>query len=67
MAHGFNNEKNDVATFVGKFLPVFMPELEYQEERCVVIEDTEGSVFMVVSPDGSLRKVTTFKSHQKKS
>jgi hypothetical protein len=66
MEHGSNNEKNAVATLVGKFLPVFMPEFQYQEEGCVVIEDTEGSVFMVVSPDGSLRKATALQSHQKK-
>ena len=51
MKHGSDNEIHAVATIVGKLLPVFRPELVFQEEGCVVIY--ENDVFMVVSPDGS--------------
>ena len=56
MEHGVINEINAVATVVGKIIPVVEPTLKFCEEGCVPIEQSDGSVFMVVSPDGSLRQ-----------
>ena len=51
-----NNEINAVATVVGKIVPVIEPQLKFCEEGFFSIEQDAGSIFMVVSPDGSLRK-----------
>ena len=50
--HGVKNEINCVATLVSKVLPVYFPELSFKEEGCNV-EELNGSVFFVCSPDGS--------------
>ena len=51
-----NNEINAVATVVGKFVPVKEPQLNFCEEWLISIEQDDGGIFMVVSPDGRLRK-----------
>ena len=62
MEHGVTNEINAVATIVGKIIPVVEPTLKFCEEGCVLIEQSDGSIFMVVSPDGSLRRDRTLNS-----
>ena len=56
--YGTINEQNAVATMVGKVLPVIEPSVRFYEEGCV---ELDGS-FMVVSPDGSLRRADSFDS-----
>ena len=56
MAYGSENEINAVATAVGKALPVLYPGLRFHEEGCIEIKTEDGKPFMIVSPDGSLRK-----------
>jgi len=55
MQYGTENEINVVATLVGKILPIYFPNLSYVEEGCYIIKEQESN-FMVVSPDGSLRR-----------
>ena len=57
MDHGTENEPNAVATLVSKVLPVLLPRCEYFEEGCFCIE-FDDKPFMVVSPDGSIKKKT---------
>lgn len=64
MEHGSKNEINAVATIVGKVLPVIEPDLVFCEEGCVAIHKEDGRVFMVVSPDGTLRSDKTLASTQ---
>ncbi|KAH3882766.1 hypothetical protein DPMN_006711 [Dreissena polymorpha] len=62
MKWGTDNEINAVSTIVGKILPVFEAGLKFYEEGCVRVNGDKGNVFIVVSPDGSLRKDDTFES-----
>ncbi|KAL5010284.1 hypothetical protein ScPMuIL_012589 [Solemya velum] len=55
MQHGVDNEKHALATFAGKFLPIFHPDLRYFEEGCYSIR-TSNNAEIVISPDGSCRK-----------
>ncbi|XP_052268567.1 uncharacterized protein LOC127869949 [Dreissena polymorpha] len=64
MKHGQDNEINAVATLVGKILPVVLPDLVYCEEGCVVVHDECLNPFLVVSPDGSLRRDVSMKSSE---
>ncbi|XP_045199092.2 uncharacterized protein LOC123553445 [Mercenaria mercenaria] len=54
MEYGTKNEINATATLIGKILPVYEPQLVYQEEGCITF-DENNSPFLVVSPDGSLK------------
>ena len=53
MQYGTDNEINAVSTLVGRIMPVVAPDLCYHEEGCYRLDDNS---FMIVSPDGSLRK-----------
>ena len=55
MRYGTENEINVVATLVSKILPVYFPSLKYIEEGCYILQYNEND-FMVVSPDGSIRR-----------
>ena len=52
------NEINIVATMVGKIMPVLIPDLTFFCEEGVykVYYKKDGTLFLVVSPDGSLRR-----------
>ena len=57
MQYGSANEINAVATMVGKIMPVLFPDLTFCEEGVYKVYDKkDGTPFMVVSPDGSLRR-----------
>ena len=49
--YGNANEINGAATLVGKFLPVYYPEMLYREDGCEVIKLKDGS-FAISSGDG---------------
>jgi hypothetical protein len=53
--HGTLNERNCIATLVGKVLPALYPEICFYEEGCYVVEEGDNP-FLVVSPDGSGRQ-----------
>ncbi|CAG2221722.1 unnamed protein product [Mytilus edulis] len=57
MKYGTENEVNGIATLVSRIMPVAYPQLQYFEEGCFEIKD-ENKPFMVVSPDGSLGKIS---------
>ena len=52
----YEHEKDAMATFVGKVVPVVAPDLVFCEEGCDEMEKQSGKPFLVVSPDGSLRR-----------
>ncbi|XP_053397710.1 uncharacterized protein LOC128556471 [Mercenaria mercenaria] len=56
LKHGTENEPNAVATLVGKFLPVFHPDLSFIEVGCCLLSGNVdfGKPLIAVSPDGSL-------------
>ena len=56
MNHGTVNEINAVATAVGKIIPVLAPNLMFCEEGCSKLPFQDDKSFMIVSPDGSLRR-----------
>ena len=58
MEFGTKNEINATPTLACKIMPVYFPDLSYVEEGCYLLNE-QGSDFMVVSPDGSLRKTVT--------
>lgn len=58
MQYGVDNEKHALATFAGKFLPIFHSDLRYFEEGCYSIR-TSNNVEIVISPDGSCRRSVT--------
>jgi hypothetical protein len=62
MNHGVINEINAIATVVGKVLPVFEPDLKFYEEGCSTVLTEDSEIFMVVSPDGSLRMNASFET-----
>ena len=55
MLHGSNHEIAAVATLVGKIIPIYYPNLMYVEEGCYSLYNNDGTKFMVISPDDSLR------------
>lgn len=55
MEHVVENEINAVATIVGNIVPVFEQDLMLCEENCLHIRTDSREVFMVVSPDVTLR------------
>ena len=58
LEHGTDNEPNGIATLVGKFLPMFHPNLTYVEEGCYYIYSLSNNKkpLLAVSPDGSVRE-----------
>ena len=49
--YGNENEKNALATFVAKIMPVYYPDLVYREDGCEILKMTNG--YVVVSGDGT--------------
>ncbi len=54
LQHGSLHEIDLIGTLVGKFLPVYSPQLKYVEEGCECLLH-EGKTILVSSSDGSLR------------
>ncbi|KAH3738355.1 hypothetical protein DPMN_044989 [Dreissena polymorpha] len=60
MEHGTKNEPNAMVTLTGKVLPTMFPNMICCEEGFVEIGKTkDNNQFMVVSPDGSIRRDAT--------
>ena len=55
--YGNENELNAIATLVSTFIPAFEPTTLVFEEGCYILEDS-GNQYLVVSPDGSIRRQT---------
>jgi len=50
-AYGIENDKNGLATLLGKVLPVYYPNLLFREDGCLVLPI--GETFAIISGDGS--------------
>ena len=46
--YGTANEINGIATFVAKYLPVYIPHHQYQEDGCQIIQLTEQNFAVIV-------------------
>ncbi|KAH3786707.1 hypothetical protein DPMN_164816 [Dreissena polymorpha] len=55
MNYGTSHEIDAIATVVARVLPSMFSDLDYFEEVCTPIPEAHNSLFMVVSPDCSLR------------
>ena len=53
MQHGIENEKNGLATFMGKVMPVFYPGCIFQDDGCMK-KGLQLNRSMVISGDGSI-------------
>ena len=63
--HGTKNEPNAIATIVGRYLPLFYPDLNFFEEGCYLLNGQSGKTLIEVSPDGSLRRLSEYLQEDK--